>query len=501
MGSALDGSGASADPAAEVVAEIEAAGGVAIVNGDDVADFAGALRIVEQAVATFGRLDAVVNNAGIVRDRMFANVAEDEWDAVMRVNLKGHFTVSRHAAAHWRDRAKAGEVVDGRIVNTSSGAGILGSIGQAAYSTAKGGIAALTLVQAAELGRYGVTANALAPAARTRMTEGVFTDMMAAVDDGAFDVMDPANVSPLVAWLVSSGQRRRDGQDVRDRRRQARRRRRVAARTDGRQGREVGCRGAWRGRARSARGGARARAGLRRWLTDGRDLSHWASMSEVQLQEPLVAPPRPLRNLVVAVVVAALVSGWIGAALAPTLVVRHPLWLISLNANNRYLILSTNQLDGFSFYAVALARRVVPTLAFFLLGYWYGERAVNWLEHREPDSGQGIRFVERLFQRSGWLVVAIAPMTITALLAGAARLRPSRLVPLVVVSIAARLVLLRQLGQAFSGPVDAVVRWIDRTRRPLLVLSIGSVALIIWLQRRQRRESLEELTALDDDLE
>ncbi len=204
LGSALDGTGASTGPAADVVAEIEAAGGVAVVNGDDVADFAGAARIVEQAVATFGRLDAVVNNAGIVRDRMFANVAEDEWDAVMRVNLKGHFTVSRHAAAHWRDRTKAGETVEARIVNTSSGAGILGSVGQAAYSTAKGGIAALTLVQAAELGRYGVTANALAPAARTRMTEGVFTDMMAEVDEDAFDAMDPANVSPLVAWLVST---------------------------------------------------------------------------------------------------------------------------------------------------------------------------------------------------------------------------------------------------------------------------------------------------------
>jgi membrane protein DedA with SNARE-associated domain len=223
-------------------------------------------------------------------------------------------------------------------------------------------------------------------------------------------------------------------------------------------------------------------------------------MSEAQLERH-VAPPKFARNLVVTVVVAALVTGWIGAALAPTLVVRHPLWLIGLNANNRYLILSTNQLDGFSFYAAALARRVVPTLAFYLLGYWYGERAVNWLEHREPDSGKGIRWLERQFQRSGWLVVAIAPMTITALLAGAARLRPSRLVPLVVVSIAARLVVLRQLGQTFSGPVDAVVRWIDRTRRPLLVLSLGSVALVIWLQRRQRRDSLEELTALDDDLE
>lgn len=204
LGSALDGTGNSTGPAAEVVAEIEAAGGVAVVNGDDVADFDGAARIVDQAVETYGRLDAVVNNAGIVRDRMFANVAEDEWDAVMRVNLKGHFTVSRHAAAHWRDRTKAGESVDARIVNTSSGAGILGSVGQAAYSAAKGGIAALTLVQAAELARYGATANALAPAARTRMTEGVFSDMMAEVDAEAFDAMDPANVSPLVAWLVST---------------------------------------------------------------------------------------------------------------------------------------------------------------------------------------------------------------------------------------------------------------------------------------------------------
>lgn len=212
-------------------------------------------------------------------------------------------------------------------------------------------------------------------------------------------------------------------------------------------------------------------------------------------------PPRVARNLVVAIVAAAVVTGWIGAALAPTLVLRHPLWLIGLNANNRYLILSTNQLDGFSFYAVALARRVIPTLAFYLLGYWYGERAVNWLEHREPDSGQGLRTIERIFQRSGWLVVAIAPMTITTLLAGAARLRPSRLVPLVVVSIAARLILLRQLGETFSGPVDSVVHWIDRTRGPLLVVSIGSVAVIVWQQRRRRRDSFVELASLDDDVD
>lgn len=204
LGAALDGTGTSTGPADDVVAEIEAAGGVAAANRADVSDFDAAEGLVTFTLDTFGRLDAVVNNAGIVRDRMFANVTEDEWDAVMAVNLKGHFTVSRHAAAHWRAQSKAGEPVDGRIVNTSSGAGILGSIGQTAYSAAKGGIAAMTLVQAAELGRYGVTANAIAPAARTRMTEGAFAEMMAEVDDDTFDAMDPANVSPLIAWLVST---------------------------------------------------------------------------------------------------------------------------------------------------------------------------------------------------------------------------------------------------------------------------------------------------------
>jgi NAD(P)-dependent dehydrogenase (short-subunit alcohol dehydrogenase family) len=204
IGAELDGSGGSTSPAQDVVAEIEAAGGRAIVNGDDIADWAGAQRLVEMAVEVFGGLDVVVNNAGFVRDRMFVSCAEDEWDAVVRVHLKGHFCVSRHAAAWWRDRSKAGEAVDARIVNTSSGAGILGSVGQSAYSSAKAGIATLTLVQAAELGRYGVTANAIAPAARTRMTEGVFTEMMAEVAEGEFDAMDPANVSPLVVWLGSA---------------------------------------------------------------------------------------------------------------------------------------------------------------------------------------------------------------------------------------------------------------------------------------------------------
>jgi NAD(P)-dependent dehydrogenase (short-subunit alcohol dehydrogenase family) len=205
LGCELDGTGGGTGPAGEVVAEIRAAGGEAVANGDDVADFEGAARLVGAALDAFGQLDVVVNNAGFVRDRMFANAAEDEWDAVVRVHLKGHFAVARHAAAHWRDQAKAGQPVDARIVNTSSGAGILGSVGQAAYSAAKAGIATLTLVQAAELGRYGVTANALCPAARTRMTEGVFTEMMATPDEPeAFDAMAPENVSPLVAWLAST---------------------------------------------------------------------------------------------------------------------------------------------------------------------------------------------------------------------------------------------------------------------------------------------------------
>lgn len=203
LGVELDGSSARSRPADEVVEEIRAAGGEAVANGDDIADWDGAERVVRSAIEAFGDLHVLVNNAGFVRDRMFANLEEDEWDAVTRVHLKGHAAPSRHAAAYWRDRAKAGDAVDARIVNTSSGAGLLGSVGQAAYSAAKAGIAALTLVQAAELGRYGVTANAIAPSARTRMTEGVFTEMMATPESG-FDAMDPANVSPLVVWLGSA---------------------------------------------------------------------------------------------------------------------------------------------------------------------------------------------------------------------------------------------------------------------------------------------------------
>lgn len=204
LGAELDGSGGSSGPAAEVADEIRAAGGEAVVNGDDVADWEGGARLVQAALDAFGRLDTLVNNAGFLRDRMFVSTSEEEWDAVIRVHLKGHFCVSRHAASHWRERSKAGDAVAARIINTSSGAGLQGSVGQSTYAAAKAGIAALTLVQAAELGRYGVTANAIAPAARTRMTETVFAESMAAPQDGGFDEASPENIAPLVVWLGSA---------------------------------------------------------------------------------------------------------------------------------------------------------------------------------------------------------------------------------------------------------------------------------------------------------
>jgi len=205
LGAELDGTGRSEGPAGEVVDLIRAAGGRAIANGEDVADWEGARRLVAAAREAFGRLDVVVNNAGFLRDRMFVNATEEEWDAVVRVHMKGHFAVARWAAAAWRDQAKAGERPDARIINTTSGAGLMGSVGQAVYSAAKAGILGLTLVQAAELARYGVTANAICPAARTRMTEAVFAATMARPDDpGAFDPMAPDNVSPMVAWLASA---------------------------------------------------------------------------------------------------------------------------------------------------------------------------------------------------------------------------------------------------------------------------------------------------------
>lgn len=206
IGTSLGGEGRDTSAADGVVEEIRAAGGQAVANYDDVTDWDAAGRIVEAAISAFGDLHVVVNNAGIVRDRMFVSATLEEWDATMHVHLRGHFCVSRHAVNYWRAKQKDGRDPDARIINTTSGAGLQGSIAQAAYSTAKGGIASLTLVQAAELGRYGITANALAPSARTRMTEQAFADKMA-TEGQAFDVMDPANIAPTVVWLGSSASR------------------------------------------------------------------------------------------------------------------------------------------------------------------------------------------------------------------------------------------------------------------------------------------------------
>ncbi len=202
LGAEADGRGRSGSHADEVVDTIRQQGGEAVANASDVADWNAAGELVETALDRFGRLDVVVNNAGFVRDRMFVSASEEEWDAVVRVHLKGHFCVARRACEHWRAQAKAGEAVDARIINTSSGAGLQGSIGQSAYAAAKAGIAALTLVQAAELARYGITANAIAPSARTRMTEALFAEMMKKPEQG-FDAMAPENVAPLVVWLGS----------------------------------------------------------------------------------------------------------------------------------------------------------------------------------------------------------------------------------------------------------------------------------------------------------
>lgn len=194
--------GATKGAAAKVVDEIKALGGEAVANTDDVTDWEAGRRIVKIALDAFGDLHAVVNNAGFVRDRMFVSCSPEEWDSVLRVHLRGHFCTSRHAVDYWRGQQKAGKPVDARIINTSSGAGLQGSLGQSAYSTAKGGIASLTLVQAQELKRYGITANALAPNARTRMTATGAFDMNVA--EGAFDVFAPENTAPLVAWLCSA---------------------------------------------------------------------------------------------------------------------------------------------------------------------------------------------------------------------------------------------------------------------------------------------------------
>ncbi|MGM0930513.1 MAG: SDR family oxidoreductase [Actinomycetota bacterium] len=192
--------------AAAVAAEVDAAGGTAVAHPCDVSDWQQAEGLVNRAVEEFGRLDALVNNAGLVRDRMIVSTSEEEWDLVLKVNLKGTFAPMRHAAAYWRNQAKAGRTVDARIVNTTSGAGLQGSVGQGNYAAAKAGVAALTQVGAAELAPYGILVNAIAPAARTTMTETAMAEAMRAPETG-FDAMDPANVSPLVVWLCSADAR------------------------------------------------------------------------------------------------------------------------------------------------------------------------------------------------------------------------------------------------------------------------------------------------------
>ena len=200
LGGARDGTGGDPGPAQAVVDEIRAAGGAAITNGDDVSDWGGAERMVRQTIDHFGVLHAVVNNAGILRDRMLVNMTEAEWDAVIRVHLKGTFVPSHFAAAYWRDRAKGGAGIDARIVNTTSVSGIYGNPGQCNYGAAKAGIAALTVIAARELGRYGITVNAVAPAALTRMTEDLG---MGRADDEEKRRLDPRWIAPIVTWLVS----------------------------------------------------------------------------------------------------------------------------------------------------------------------------------------------------------------------------------------------------------------------------------------------------------
>jgi NAD(P)-dependent dehydrogenase (short-subunit alcohol dehydrogenase family) len=206
LGGAIDGSGDDRSPAQQVVDEIKAAGGEAVANTDNVADWEGGRRLINTAVEAFGDVNVLINNAGILRDRMLVSMEEAEWDSVIHVHLKGHFVPTHWAANHWREQSKAGKEVDAAIVNTSSTSGLIGNPGQANYGAAKAGIAAFTIIAAQELQRYGVRVNAIAPAARTRMTEatpGLSDVVKAPTDPAKFDVWDPANVSPLVAYLAS----------------------------------------------------------------------------------------------------------------------------------------------------------------------------------------------------------------------------------------------------------------------------------------------------------
>jgi NAD(P)-dependent dehydrogenase (short-subunit alcohol dehydrogenase family) len=204
LGAELDGSGSSMGPAQEVAEEIRSLGRRAVVNGDDVAEEAGAQRLIGQAVEELGRLDVLVNNAGILRDRMLVNMSFEEWDAVIRVHLRGTFGPSQVAACHWRERSKGGEAVEARIINTTSPSGIYGNVGQANYGAAKAGIASFTVIAAMELARYGVTVNAVSPGAATRMTIPLRQARGApSAPPDEFDPGSPANIAPIVAWLAS----------------------------------------------------------------------------------------------------------------------------------------------------------------------------------------------------------------------------------------------------------------------------------------------------------
>jgi NAD(P)-dependent dehydrogenase (short-subunit alcohol dehydrogenase family) len=206
LGGDIHGSGADRAPAQQVVDEIEKMGGEAVANVDSAADWDGAQRLIQTAIDTFGDLHVLVNNAGILRDRVIVNMTEEEWDSVIHVHLKGHFCPTRHAAAYWREQSKAGKEVKASIVHTSSTSGLLGNPGQANYGAAKSGIATFSYIASLELGRYGVRSNAIAPAARTRLTEqtpGLQDVVKAPDDESKFDVWDPANVSPFVAYLAT----------------------------------------------------------------------------------------------------------------------------------------------------------------------------------------------------------------------------------------------------------------------------------------------------------
>jgi NAD(P)-dependent dehydrogenase (short-subunit alcohol dehydrogenase family) len=208
LGAHFDGTGApTATPAQEVVSEIKKAGGDAIANGDNVADFKAAKNIVDTALKTFGKLNIVVNNAGILRDRMIFNMDEESWDAVVAVHLKGTFAMARHACEYWREEHKKGNVLNGRIINTASDAGLLGNVGQTNYGACKAAVATMAIIIGQEMKKYGVTANAIAPVARTRLTVDATPSTAALmggeVKEGEFDVWGPQNIAPLVAWLAS----------------------------------------------------------------------------------------------------------------------------------------------------------------------------------------------------------------------------------------------------------------------------------------------------------